>query len=161
MKETPAEEIDCGNICDEALMNLQLAVKKSNAQVVRDALPRIKCNKVQLLHLFQNLIGNAIKYSRKEEAPRIEISAQAKDQAWIFSVKDNGIGIEEEYYDRIFEVFRRLHGRNEYPGTGIGLAICKKIVERNGGKIWVNSAVGQGSTFYFSIPEKREHEYES
>jgi len=103
--------------------------------------------------LFQNLIGNAIKF-RGEQAPRIHISAVRKDGGWQFAVTDNGIGIDSQYADRIFIIFQRLHSREQYPGTGIGLSICKKIVERHNGKIWVESKPGGGSTFYFTVPDK-------
>ena len=106
----------------------------------------------QLSQLFQNLIGNAIKF-RGESPPRVRVHAEQKNGEWIFSVADNGIGISPEHHDRIFIIFQRLHGRSRYPGTGIGLSICKKIVERHGGRIWVDSRPGQGTTFHFSLPQ--------
>jgi light-regulated signal transduction histidine kinase (bacteriophytochrome) len=108
-------------------------------------------DKLQLGQIFQNLIGNAIKF-RGNEPPRIHVSASRNGNMWTFSVRDNGIGIAPEYAERIFIIFQRLHGRNEYDGTGIGLAICKKIVERHGGRIWAESEVGKGATFYFTLP---------
>ena len=105
----------------------------------------------QLAQVFQNLIINGIKF-QSEEAPLIYISAEKKAKEWVFSVQDNGIGIDPQYSERIFEVFKRLHTKEDYPGTGIGLAVCKKIVERHGGRIWVESELGKGSTFYFTLP---------
>jgi light-regulated signal transduction histidine kinase (bacteriophytochrome) len=109
----------------------------------------------QLVQLFQNLIGNGIKY-HGARAPRVHVSALRNDGAWVFSVSDNGIGIEPEQHHRIFEIFRRLHTQREYPGTGIGLAVCRRIVERHGGSIWVESEPGEGSTFRFTIPDCNE-----
>jgi PAS domain S-box-containing protein len=137
---------------DEALINLQATIEESGAVVTHDALPSLVSDDTQVTLIFQNLIGNAIKY-RGAELPRVHVSA-TKDggSAWTFAVRDNGLGIEEQYFDRIFVLFQRLHGRNEFKGTGIGLAICKKTVERLGGKIWVESQPNKGSTFFFSLP---------
>jgi light-regulated signal transduction histidine kinase (bacteriophytochrome) len=140
-------------VFDHALSNLQMGIKQSGAVVTRDLLPVVTGDNSQLVQLFQNLIGNAIKFKR-DGAPRIHVSAQQQGNEWVFSVRDSGIGIEPEYFGRIFLIFQRLHDRKQYPGTGIGLAICKKVVERHGGEIWVDSEPGTGSTFYFTMPVK-------
>jgi signal transduction histidine kinase len=111
---------------------------------------------MQIGQVFQNLIGNALKFERPGEPSRVHVSARRDSQEWIFSVADNGIGIAPEYAERIFVLFQRLHSRSEYPGTGIGLAICKKIVERHGGRIWFDSTEGAGTTFHFSIPDRSQ-----
>jgi PAS domain S-box-containing protein len=136
---------------NEALTNLGMAIEESGAAVTRDPLPTLNADASQMVQVFQNLIGNAAKF-RGNEPPRIHVSAEKKENDWIFSVRDNGIGIDPEYFNRIFGVFQRLHGRDKYPGTGIGLAVCKKIVERHGGRIWVESQLAKGATFYFTIP---------
>ena len=139
----------------EALANLELAVAESGAQVTYDPLPRVVGDAAQLARVFQNLVGNAIKY-RGEAPPRIHVGAAEESGEWVFSVRDNGIGIAPEYAERIFVIFQRLHTREEYGGTGIGLAVCKKIVERHGGRIWVESTAGSGATFRFSLPHTPE-----
>jgi PAS domain S-box-containing protein len=136
----------------QALRNLEAGVQSTLAAVSHDPLPTLSVDAGQIRQLFQNLIGNALKF-QGEQPPTIHVGAQRQDGRWVFSVRDNGIGIEPQYYEKIFQVFQRLHTRQAYSGTGIGLAICKKIVERHGGTIWVESQPGQGSTFYFSIPE--------
>jgi PAS domain S-box-containing protein len=135
----------------QALSNLKAAVEESHANVTFDPLPVVSADSGQLTQLFQNLIGNAIKF-RRREPPRIHVSAERRAKEWVFSVRDNGIGIEPQHLDRIFVIFQRLHTAAEFPGTGIGLAICKKIAERHGGHLWVTSEPGAGSVFYFSIP---------
>jgi PAS domain S-box-containing protein len=135
---------------ERALANLQGAIKESGASVRYNGLPTLPCDASQMVQLFQNLVGNAIKYCG-ERPPQVSVDAKPDSNEWIFSVQDNGIGIDPEYYERIFTIFQRLHNRAEYPGTGIGLAICKKIVERHGGRIWVESQPGSGSTFYFTM----------
>ena len=137
-----------------AIMNLKSAIDESGASVSFDALPTLEADEMQLTQLFQNLIGNALKF-RSASVPRIHVSCVEKGNEWEFAVADNGIGIEPEYFERIFMVFQRLHNKGEYPGTGIGLAICKKVVERHGGRIWVASRPGEGTTFFFTLPKKQ------
>jgi PAS domain S-box-containing protein len=138
-------------VLNQTLSNLELYIKQNNASVTHDLLPEVMADSSQLGQVFQNLIANGIKF-HGEKAPEIHISAERKANEWLFSVKDNGIGIDPQYSEKIFEVFKRLHKKEEYPGTGIGLAICKKIIERHGGHIWVKSELGKGSTFYFTLP---------
>ena len=138
---------------DAALRNMQFSIRAAKAAVTSDPMPTLPVDESQMVQLFQNLIANALKF-RSERPLEIHIGARSEEERWIFWVWDNGIGIEAQYFERIFQVFQRLHTRNKYPGTGIGLAICKKIVERHGGKIWVESQPGQGSTFYFSLPKQ-------
>ena len=147
----PFEPIDCEVVLDEALANLQMAIEESDAVIIRDPLPTVMADGTQLMQLFQNLIGNGIKF-QNGRAPHVHVSTERQAGEWVFSVCDNGIGIDPRYHERVFAVFRRLHTREEYPGTGIGLAICKRIVERHGGRIWVESQSGEGSTFHFAIP---------
>jgi light-regulated signal transduction histidine kinase (bacteriophytochrome) len=142
--------IDCGAVLAKALLNLEAAIAESGAIVTSDPLPTVVAEEVLLIQLFQNLISNSIKY-RGEETPRIHVSAKREGEGWLFAVRDNGIGIDPQDTSRVFGMFRRLHG-NEIPGTGIGLALCKKIVERKGGRIWVESEAGRGATFKFTIP---------
>ena len=136
-----------------ALENLQVAVEEGQATIKVGELPTVTADGSQLTQLFQNLVGNAIKYHGKD-APVVEISAERKGEAWEFAVKDNGIGIDPKHFDRIFIIFQRLQARDETSGTGSGLALCKKIVERHGGRIWVESQPGAGSTFRFTIPDR-------
>jgi light-regulated signal transduction histidine kinase (bacteriophytochrome) len=150
----PFEPTDCDNVLHQVMDNLQLAIEESGAVVTHDPLPTVMADGIQLVQLLQNLISNAIKF-RNTALPRIHISARKQGKEWIFLVKDNGIGIDPVYKDRIFVIFQRLHDREEYPGIGIGLSVCKRIVERHGGRIWVESTLGDGATFYFTIPEKR------
>jgi light-regulated signal transduction histidine kinase (bacteriophytochrome) len=146
--------IDCGAVLAKALLNLQAAIAESGALVTHDPLPTVVAEEILLMQLFQNLISNSIKY-RSEETPRIHVSAERVAEGWLFAVRDNGIGIDPQDADRVFGLFKRLHG-SEIPGTGIGLAICKKVVERLGGRIWVESEPGRGATFMFTIPGGRK-----
>ena len=134
-----------------ALDNLKGGIEESGAVVTHDPLPTVMADERQLLHLLQNLLSNAIKF-RGQDPPLVHISAERRDNQWQFSVRDNGIGIDPQYAERIFVIFQRLHTNAEYPGTGIGLSLCKKIVERHGGRIWMESQLGQGATFYFTLP---------
>ncbi len=143
--------VDAKQALNKALANLRLITVETGATIVCDSLPELNADVSQLTQLFQNLIGNAIKF-HGSSPPRVEIGAERKNEEWIFHVRDNGIGIEPEYFERIFLLFHRLHTRKEYPGTGIGLTICKKIVERHGGRIWIESEPEKGTTFYFTIP---------
>jgi light-regulated signal transduction histidine kinase (bacteriophytochrome) len=137
-----------------AIGNLRAAIEEAGATVTYDALPTVAADDVQLAQLFQNLIGNALKF-RAASVPRIHVSAAEKESEWEFAVNDNGIGIEPQYFERIFMVFQQLHTKGEYPGTGIGLAICKKVAERHGGRIWVESKPGEGSSFHFTLPKTK------
>ncbi|HJT90143.1 MAG TPA: PAS domain S-box protein, partial [Bryobacteraceae bacterium] len=144
------EPTDCNEILGQAVANLQVAIRETGALVSHSELPVIRADASQFLQLLQNLIGNAIKF-RGESTPQVHVSAGRQGVFWQFSVRDNGIGIDPRFADRIFVIFQRLHSRGEYPGTGIGLALCKKIVERHGGRIWVESEPGKGSTFNFTL----------
>ncbi|MEH2003748.1 GAF domain-containing protein [Nostoc sp.] len=159
--------VDCSLVLEQAIANLQIAIADSRAVVTHDTLPSVMADATQLTQVFQNLIANAIKFCRHQQ-PRVQIGVMRGDanpdqeslnvipsaDEWLFWVRDNGIGLESQYAERIFIIFQRLHSRDKYPGTGIGLAICKKIIERHGGRIWVESKPGQGSTFYFTIPDR-------
>lgn len=141
---------DCETVLDISLNNLHLLIEETDVKIIRTPLPQVLGDLRQLVQLFQNLIENAIAY-RRHESPKIEIGAEAQGEQWLFWVKDNGIGISPQYKEQIFQIFQRLHTTQEFPGTGIGLAICHKIVERHGGKIWVESELEQGATFYFTL----------
>jgi len=146
------EKIDSNVSLEQAVANLRVSIQENNPVITNDPLPEIIADGEQITLLFQNLIGNAIKYHKPNVIPAIHVSAKKDKENWLFSVSDNGIGIDEKYADRLFKIFQRLHTRNEYPGTGIGLAVCKRIVERHSGTIWVKSTPGEGATFYFTIP---------
>jgi PAS domain S-box-containing protein len=149
--------VDCSTVLGQAIVNLRGAIEESHAIVTNGQLPVINADRGQMVQLFQNLVGNAIKFHGKEN-PNIHISAERREKDWLFSVNDNGIGIDPQYRERIFVIFQRLHGHSEYPGTGIGLSICKKIVDRHGGKIWVESELGKGATFFFTIPAREDQD---
>ncbi|GEM_PF-5362560 len=149
----PFELTDCEAVLEQAITNLKMAIEENKAIVTHDPLPIVMADATQMVQLLQNLIGNGIKF-RKGEPPRVHVSAERKGNEWIISVQDNGIGISPEFFGRIFQLFQREY-TSEYPGTGIGLAICKRIVERPGGRIWVESEAGRGSAFYFTIPVRR------
>ncbi len=142
---------DSGIALANALANLGAAIHETAAEITHGQLPTVRADGTQLAQVFQNLVGNAIKF-RGAATPKIHVDVRREKDHWLFSVRDNGIGIAPEFRDRIFLIFQRLHVRHKYPGTGIGLAVCKKIVERHGGQIWVESEAGDGATFYFTIP---------
>jgi signal transduction histidine kinase len=148
-------QVDMEGVLLKALANLRGALEAGNASVTHDPLPAVMGDETQLIQLLQNLVGNALKF-RGSEATRVHLHADERDDAWEFSVRDNGIGIEPQYFERIFLMFQRLHSRADYPGTGIGLTICKKIIDRHNGRIWVESKPGEGTTFRFTIPKDKE-----
>lgn len=149
-RSKPFVMVECDSVLSDALDNLKPAIEESGAIITHEPLPIVRGDEVQLTQLFQNLIANAVKFHGHEPL-QVHISAQLQDGDWVFAVRDNGIGIAPEQQERIFLIFQRLHHRSEYPGTGIGLALCKRIVERHGGRIWVESEVGKGAMFYFTI----------
>jgi light-regulated signal transduction histidine kinase (bacteriophytochrome) len=148
--EDPAP-VDANQVLHTTLANLQTAIQESGASILSDDLPLVPVHSVHLEQLFQNLIGNAIKY-RSDASPQIQVAVRRSPQEWTFHVKDNGIGIDPQYAKQVFGIFKRLHSSESYSGTGIGLAICQKIVERYGGRIWVESELGKGATFCFTLP---------
>ena len=153
-RSAPLSVIDIGDALNGALSNLSRLVAETHADIaVESSLPKVAADRTQLTQLFQNLVGNAIKF-RGPLPPKIEIGAREEDAEWVFWVRDHGIGIEPQYFERIFQIFQRLHTPRQYPGTGIGLAICKRIVERHQGRIWVESEPGEGATFYFTLPRR-------
>jgi light-regulated signal transduction histidine kinase (bacteriophytochrome) len=146
------EPVDLNEVCNNILVTYKQTIDKGNASINVHPLPIISGGKTELIQLFQNLIGNALKY-KGQSPPIINVGAKETESFWEFYISDNGIGIEPRFFNKIFIIFQRLHHKNEYSGTGIGLAICKKIVERHGGSIWVDSLPGKGSTFYFTLPK--------
>ncbi|MBA3610735.1 MAG: PAS domain S-box protein [Rubrobacter sp.] len=145
------EPVDLSAVFEAALANLKIAIEESGASVTAGSLPMVVGDATQLVQLFQNLLGNAIKF-RGEAPPEVEVRAERRGEEWMFFVRDNGVGLETRFAERVFVIFQRLHGQGEYSGTGIGLAVCKRIVERHGGRIWVESVPGEGSTFFFTLP---------
>ena len=150
-RQMKLEQVDCNAIASQAVGALKSAIDQTGATVQTDMLPLVRGDPSQFGLVFQNLVANALKFKSKRP-PRIHISAKQQDREWLFSVADNGIGMEPQYVERIFEIFQRLHTQQEYPGTGIGLAICKRIIEAHNGRIWAESIPGKGSTFYFTLP---------
>ena len=144
------ERVDCSAVVDQVIAYLRLDIEQTGAKITQSALPTVMADGSQMAQLFQNLLSNAIKF-HGPESPRVHISAKREKESWVFSVRDNGIGIEPQHAERIFVMFQRLHTQEEYPGTGMGSTICKRIVERHGGDIWVDSQLGVGSTFYFTM----------
>lgn len=153
-KTEPFELTDLNVVLRKVVQNLAELTRESSASITALELPTVMADPIQMGQLLQNLIANAIKYRDPAVPPRIRIEAEQGEGHWIFSVQDNGIGIAPEFSERIFKLFQRLHTKEEYPGTGIGLAICKRISERHGGRIWVESSPGRGSTFYFALPKR-------
>ena len=151
-KERTLTNINLNKTLEEVYLNLKTSIEETNAEITHDQLPTLVLDGQLMIQLFQNLIGNAIKY-RSKKTPKVHISAEKEDKQWLFSVKDNGIGISQEHLERIFTIFQRLHSKDEYEGTGIGLSIVQKIVHQHRGQIWVESELGKGSTFYFTIPK--------
>jgi len=148
----PLEPVDLEGALKDALKDLEIRIEDSGASVTHDALPTVNADPVQMRQLLLNLLGNGMKFQPPKQKPVVSISAAREGPEWRFGVRDNGIGIDTKYFKNLFQIFKRLHSSTEYPGTGIGLAVCKKIVERHGGRIWVESAPGQGSTFLFTLP---------
>ena len=146
-------QVDLRELVDEILEEQQAEIQSTGAVVDLGALPTIMGHRTDLKQLFQNLISNALKYRRPNVAPRISIQVTDEGHHYRFAIRDNGIGIDRQYFERVFQIFQRLHGRNQYSGTGIGLATCKKVIDIYGGQIWIESTVGQGTTFYFTIPK--------
>ena len=147
--------VDCNKVLQEVIADLDISIKESNAKIITATLPVLQGNETELKRLFQNLISNAIKFHKKNVFPEISITVEEKEKEYLFAIKDNGIGIEEKYMNKLFIIFQRLHTAEEYPGTGIGLATCKKIVTLHKGKIWIKSKLGEGSTFYFTLSNEK------
>lgn len=155
----PFKRVAFREVFDDVVSLLNSAIIEAGAEVSCDKLPTVTCDVPQLVQVLHNLVSNALKY-RSQKKPRIHVSAQNGGNEWIFCVSDNGIGIDPQYCEQVFEIFRRLHTQQEYPGTGIGLAVCRRVIQRHGGRIWVDSEPGHGSQFYFTIPEPQRAAYE-
>ena len=154
-EDNPTDRADLSAALAEATSVLRTPIEQTGASITAPLLPTVRGDTAQLTHVFQNLLSNALKYQQNGTRPDIQISAECDGMNWVISVKDNGIGFETQYAERIFGLFKRLH-KNEYPGTGLGLAICRRIIERHGGRIWAESTPDRGSTFYFSLPRSEE-----
>lgn len=150
-KSSEREQINCNLLMDELVEDFRAVIRNTNSKIVYEKLPIITGYKVELKQLLQNLLSNAIKFRNKDQAPEVEIIAEAIDNYWRFTFQDNGIGIDKIHQEKVFIVFQRLHSRTDFPGSGIGLAHCKRIVDLHGGKIWIESEIGKGSTFYFTL----------
>lgn len=147
-------EVPASHALEAALSNLSTLIAETEAQITHDALPALRADPSQLMQLFQNLVGNALKFRREGEPAKVHVGVQREGGEWVFSVRDNGIGIEPKHFERIFVIFQRLNARENYPGTGIGLAVAKRIIERHGGRIWIESTPGVGTTMFFSLPAR-------
>lgn len=152
IRAKPSEPVDMGIALSSALNNLQLMIRETRTSIKHDQLPVVRADPTQMTQVFQNILENAMKFRKDRIPPEVHISAIALDGMWQFAIQDNGIGIPKEYTDKIFILFERLHDKEVYPGTGLGLALCKRIIERHGGRMWVESEVGTGSTFFFTVP---------
>lgn len=150
-------DIDSSRALAQALTNLRTATTETRAEITNDELPEVSADASQLARVFQNLLSNAIKY-RGPDDPRIHVSAYERGNEWVFSVTDNSMGIDPKHQERIFTIFQRLHSQQEYTGTGMGLSMCKRIVERHGGDMWVESEPGKGAIFYFTLPQKKGYQ---
>ena len=151
----PEAEVNLNTLVQDVLVNLKSRIVESHSVITVDNLPVIFADKTQMMQVFQNLIANAIKFQPKENIPEIKISGEKRPDEWLFSVKDNGIGIDKKYHEKVFVIFKQLHSKAMFHGTGIGLAVVKKIVERHGGSIWFESELGKGTTFYFTLKNKK------
>ena len=152
-------KVDINNVLGHVVSNLHQLIFDKSALIAHDGLPTVNADESQLIQLFQNLIENSIKFKKDNESPRIHVTCKTENDVCEFMVKDNGIGIDMQFHDRIFVIFQRLHSKEKYPGTGIGLSICKRIVERHGGKIWFESNENEGTTFHFTLNKKGENNY--